>query len=458
VRSPAAIAKLYTDRALQLIRLGNGQSLSVRTELRKLASGLRVLLDGQALPAMRKRELTALLKKIEALIAERFDVVSEQQSAAAEELASIEAAWASEASGFDVDIDEGTLNGIASGLLIFGVPLAVMWSRQRDDLVTRVAGAVREVAAGAAAPETLLPRIMGSSPSREVGGLLQAALRNADALAHTTVAQVATDARIPVWKANGVNAFRWHAVLDEKTTAGCAIRHGLIYTIDGLEPINHKVPIERTPPRHYRCRSILLPMAYTSKLPAPKDGGQQTFRDYFDSLSEAEQDRLFGQGRAILFRRGVITQTDLVGQYGQVLSLDELRLATTPETQIALWWRKPRGDLVVGSLPKRISDALGASDSSVLLSSYTRKKQLSHHPEISAEDYARLPQMLSNPVDHFSAGKDRHVAIIGDSGRLWVVIVKADLRGKLFLQSFRMTSPDDINRLRQGPRKKKGSH
>ena len=325
MRSPAAIAKLYTDRALQLIRLGNGQSLSVRTELRKLASGLRALLDGQALPAMRKRELTVLLKKIEAMIAERFGAVSEQQSVAAEELANIEAAWAAEASGFDVDIDEGTLNGIASGLLIFGIPLAVMWSRQRDDLVTRVAGAVREVAAGAAAPETLLPRIMGSSPSREVGGLLQAALRNADALAHTTVAQVATDARIPVWKANGVNAFRWHAVLDEKTTAGCAIRHGLIYTIDGLEPINHKVPIERTPPRHYRCRSILLPMAYTSKLPAPKDGGQQTFRDYFDSLSEAEQDRLFGQGRAILFRRGVITQTDLVGQYGQVLSLDELR-------------------------------------------------------------------------------------------------------------------------------------
>ena len=117
MRSPAAIAKLYTDRALQLIRLGNGQSLSVRTELRKLASGLRALLDGQALPAMRKRELTVLLKKIEAMIAERFGAVSEQQSVAAEELANIEAAWAAEASGFDVDIDEGTLNGIASGLL-----------------------------------------------------------------------------------------------------------------------------------------------------------------------------------------------------------------------------------------------------------------------------------------------------------------------------------------------------
>lgn len=448
MRSPAAIAKLYTDRALQLIRLGNGQSLSVRTELRKLASGLRVLLDGKALPTMRKRELTALLKKIEALIAERFGVVSEQQSAAAEELASIEAAWAAEASGFDVDIDEVDIAAIASGLLIFGVPLAVMWSRQRDDLVTRVAGAVREVAAGAAAPETLLPRIMGSSPSREVGGLLQAALRNADALAHTTVAQVATDARIPVWKANGVNAFRWHAVLDEKTTAGCAIRHGLIYTIDGLEPINHKVPIERTPPRHYRCRSILLPMAYTSKLPAPQDGGQQTFRDYFDSLSEAEQDRLFGQGRAILFRRGVITQTDLVGQYGQVLSLDELRLATTPETQIALWWRKPRGDLVAGRVPDAVHRSIGAVSPDVVMTSYFRKKQLANHPDISAESYAKLASLIRSPRVAVRKGQN-DVLIVDHGDQTLIVVLRPNRHGNILVRSLHQIRSKELNQLRR---------
>ncbi len=69
----------------------------------------------------------------------------------------------------------------------------------------------------------------------------------------------------------------------------------------------------------------------------PEDGGQSTFREYFDGLTEAEQDRLFGQGRADLFRRGVITQSDLVGQQGQTLTLWELAQHLPPDERVRIW-------------------------------------------------------------------------------------------------------------------------
>ena len=271
--------------------------------------------------------------------------IADQQLAAAAEIVAIEAAWSQRASEFPRPASERAIDSAAQNILIFGIPLALAWAHNRDDFTRRAGGILREVAAGQTPPETILPRILGAGPpGRETGGLIQQAARNADALVHTTVSEAATDARLPVWKANGVNAFRWHAVLDEKTTAGCALRHGLLYELDTLEPIRHSVPIEREPPRHYRCRSILLPMAYADDIPMPEDGGQSSFREYFDSLTEAEQDRLFGQGRADLFRRGVITQSDLVGQNGQVLSLAELREihGKTPQDFVASAIATPR--------------------------------------------------------------------------------------------------------------------
>lgn len=448
MRSQSAIARLYTERALRLIRLGNGQSAEVRSQLDKIAQDLRWLLAEKDLTSLSRRELSALLKNVEALIDKRFSAVSAQQLESVADLAVIEAAWAKEVSGFGRALSAESLSAIAADVLIFGVPLAAMWAQQRDDLRRRMTGAIRDVSAGSAPPDALLTRLLGSGRrGRETGGILQAAMRNADALVHTTVAQVTTDARIPLWKANGVNAFRWHAILDEKTTAGCAIRHGLIYTLDDLEPINHTIPIERRPPRHYRCRSILLPMAYTGKLPAPTDGGQSTFREYFDSLTEAEQDRLFGDGRANLFRRGVITQTDLVGQYGQVLSLDELRLATTPETQIALWWRKPYAPLVAGRVPDAVQRSIGAISPDVVMTSYFRKKQLANHPEISAEAYTRLSSLIRSPRVAVKKGQN-DVLIVDHGDQTFIVVLRPDSHGKILVRSLHQIRSKELHQLR----------
>lgn len=310
-----SLARRYTERALRLIRYGNGESAHVRRGLAKLAKEIERELTRADIGRMSRRSLQRVLRDVQAAIAGHYKAVAKRQAEQLATLVEVEAAWAVQASGFDSAPSGGALAQTAAGLAVFGEPVAEAWARQGEQLARRTTGLVLQVSAGA----------MAASALDLFSGLSNAAQRNADALVHTSVTQAAQDTREAVWRENGVNAFRFHAVLDSRTTPGCAVRHGLVYDLDTLAPLGHDIVLDRTPPRHYRCRSILLPMAYGPDIPRPKDGGESTFRAYFDGLSEAEQERLFGVGRAELFRRGVITQSDLIGQQGQVLTLGELR-------------------------------------------------------------------------------------------------------------------------------------
>jgi len=267
------------------------------------------------------------------------------------------------------------------------------------------------------------------------------------------------------WRAGWANGSAYHrtpkareSILDHRTTIGCAVRAGKLYTLD-FQPVGHDIPIDQPPPRHWNCRSILVPMSPDF---APPGDGQDPYTESLDAWlkrqPERVQDELLGPTRAALWRSGAIDARGLLGRGGETLSVAELTaLHSTPETQIALWWRKPSGNVTVGRVSQVVGESIGATDASVSLSAYTRKKQLSHHSELGAADYARLPSLLASPMEFFPAGKARHVAIVSDSGSLWIAIVKADANGKLFLQSFRRTSTADIDRVRNAGKKKGGS-
>jgi hypothetical protein len=155
------------------------------------------------------------------------------------------------------------------------------------------------------------------------GGLIDNVRRTSRTLTGTAVDTAAYAGRLATFKAGGVTALQWHSVLDSHTTVGCAVRAGLLYDLE-LKPIGHEVPIERPPPRHWNCRSILLPMKFRKGAPMP-DKPSAKFRDWLDKMTPDEQADVLGAGRAELYRRGVITQSDLVNQRGRVLTLDELR-------------------------------------------------------------------------------------------------------------------------------------
>ena len=107
-------------------------------------------------------------------------------------------------------------------------------------------------------------------------------------------------------------------------------------------PINgSSLPYDGGCPRHYNCRSVIVPLLIPLskiagvELPARPEGtrasdlGQikesTTFDAFLKRHSDEYVDDLLGKGRAEMWREGKITLQDLVNGQGRELTLKELQ-------------------------------------------------------------------------------------------------------------------------------------
>ena len=309
--TPQEIASRYTRRAFSVLRVAAGLSVIAARDVARLGRDLERLIVGAGVGDLGRRDLSALLREIDERIAATFASIATTQGAAIRELLEIEAGWASRVIA-DGTPGESMIERLQRSLLVLGAKPDEQWGRQGEALARRLADAVREAHAVPGQADVL---------RQTVGEILSTAQRDAQALADVSSTSAAAQGHAEVARSEGAVAFQWHAVLDSRVTAGCALRHGLLYTLE-YEPLGHSVPIERPPPRHWGCRSLLLPML---RLPKPGDRDYGSFESFIGGLSKDEQDDILGEGRADLYRRGVITKADLVNQRGRVLTLRELR-------------------------------------------------------------------------------------------------------------------------------------
>ena len=227
----------------------------------------------------------------------------------------------------------GFLENLAVDQLVIGEPLRDWWERQSATLQASVA---RELRLGLAAGETVdqlarrlnpdafgrLQRASRLNPdANEARGVMISARRNARTLAITAANNAGNRGRLAVYEANQdtIRALQHLSRLDARTTQICIARAGLLWDARAKEPINHGTPFQ-VPPLHPRCRSVLIPVLVDGE-PATDQSGQE----YFESLSRAEQDEIFGKGKAQLLRSGQIDATDLLDQSGRPLTLAQLR-------------------------------------------------------------------------------------------------------------------------------------
>lgn len=229
---------------------------------------------------------------------------------------------------------ETHLTALVSDLLIQGAPSSAYWQRQGQDTAFRFAAAVRQ---GVAQGET-----NGQIINRVVDSELVKSKRGAAALVQSSVQTVANNARLATFRANRdiIRGVRQISTLDNKTTDVCIAYDGAAWDLDG-EPIDgNDLPFNSGPPRHWNCRSVLVPITKTYRelgLNVPEiadstrasiDGQQQsgvTFTQFLKGKSESFQDDLLGPGRAAMWRDGKITLRDLLDQTGRPLTLAELR-------------------------------------------------------------------------------------------------------------------------------------
>ena len=238
---------------------------------------------------------------------------------------------------------EAVLKALVNGSLIEGAKSADWWVKAGNDLAFKFAAQVRQ---GIAQNETMTQIVRRVAGSEKLGipGIFEGARQNAFALVHTSVMQVASDARLATYRANSdiIKGVRQLSTMDGHTTPTCVAYSGAEWDLDG-NPINGTIlPFKGGPPRHWGCRSVLTSITKTFKelgikgLPELPDTGERasdlgpidrkTTMDQFLKMHDTEwQDKMLGKGKAQLWRDGKITLSQLVDGTGRELTLEELK-------------------------------------------------------------------------------------------------------------------------------------
>lgn len=109
-----------------------------------------------------------------------------------------------------------------------------------------------------------------------------------------------------IFKANKEKVI-YSAILDSKTCLSCS-------SYDGQEFSLADAPI---PPLHERCRCTLIPVSVA-------DEKYSSYKDWFESQSDAEKKIILGKGRYELYKSGIPIET--FSNNGQIVPLSQLQM------------------------------------------------------------------------------------------------------------------------------------
>ena len=177
--------------------------------------------------------------------------------------------------------------------------------------------------------------IRGTRKNRFTDGILNVTSRNAGVIARTSVNHTATQARMGTLKANNKVIKKWEfsATLDNRTSSTCRGLHGTKWDIgEGPEP-----------PRHFSCRSAILPVipkhlslfgdADEMQASVGANGAEvvkapDNYYDWLKTQPEDFQAEVLGPTRTQLFRDGGLTTEEFrqltITNYGKPLTLQQM--------------------------------------------------------------------------------------------------------------------------------------
>jgi hypothetical protein len=325
---------------ISLFRFTAGERKKVLALLSEMQRELRIKLLGD-LTDFSKRRVNKLIKEAGGIIADYYGKSGrflDGPGLAMHEATKIQEAFA--VIGLDIAIpSESALRVIASNVLIEGAPSAAWWAKAGEDLSFKFAAQVRQGIVQAETVQQIVARVIGS-PAKGIPGIMDTSRRGAAALVHTSVQQVANDARLATFRENSdvLKGVKHLSTLDSHTSLQCVARSGAEWDLDG-SPIKGGFPF-KSPPLHFNCRSVLVGITKSyrdlgidiDEVPTgtrSSDLGQipadTTFEGFLKRHDKAYVDELLGPGRADLWRKGKITLQDLVDGNGRELTLKELR-------------------------------------------------------------------------------------------------------------------------------------
>lgn len=334
------LADLLVTRGVDLLRFSAGERAKVLAILKRMEEELLDALLSRDLTETGRRDKAALLRQAQEIITQYYGEAADAMGASLAGLGQLESTATAAALGaaFYGHLEPSLptsefFRRLVDDTLIQGAPSADWWKRQGGDTAFRFQTAVSQGLAEAETNAAIIKRVRDA---------LDVTRRNAAALVQTSVQTVANASRLETFKANGdlVKGVRQLSTLDGKTSLICVGYSGGKWKLDGTPIAPTTLPFNGGPPRHWNCRSVLVPILATFKelgldVPEPPEStrasmdGQvaagTTFSQFLDGKSRGFTDDLLGTGRAELWRDGKITLPQLLDQTGRPLTLDELR-------------------------------------------------------------------------------------------------------------------------------------
>jgi hypothetical protein len=353
-----AIADLLIERGIDLFRLEAGLRDKIIALLNDMEKELRVKLAEETLSDFGKARINSMLKDAAQIIADAYAQAKAEMDAHLNGLATNEAVATTRAFAKVIDFKVGfglpwqsMLETLVKDVLIQGAPSQAWWKKQEQSTAFNFASAVRQGILQGETNSQIIKRVTGSKDGTP--GIIAVSRRNAAALVHSSVQTVANQSRLATFRKNGdiVKGMRQISTLDGRTTDICIAYDACEWDMEGRPIGKTKLPFVNTdaqgidhegPPRHWNCRSTLVPITKTWKelgakgdVPefkpsqrASMDGpvaGDTTMAEFIDRKPASYLDDLLGPGRAQLYRDGKITLQQLLDQSGRPLTLKELR-------------------------------------------------------------------------------------------------------------------------------------
>lgn len=332
-----AIADDLLAHNLDLLRLSASLRLNALKLLKAMEKELTTKIAAGALTEYSKAAADYLLASSKAVVEKYYADLGQQVETALNELTAVQASVVRSALadvGYGAALAPQTQFATAlTDMLIQGAPSSEWWSRQAGDTAFKFSNVVRQgIVQGKTNGEII----------KEVRGVVDVSRANAAALVQTSVQTVANASLVETFKQNAdvIQGMMQLSTLDSHTTDICMAYSGAEWDLDE-EPINDTtLPFNGGPPRHWNCRSVLVPITKSfSELGldakemkaterASTDGpvpANTSFNSFLERKGKAFQDEMLGKGRAELWRKGTITLPQLLDQKGNPLSLAELK-------------------------------------------------------------------------------------------------------------------------------------
>lgn len=115
--------------------------------------------------------------------------------------------------------------------------------------------------------------------------------------------------------------WQWVAVMDANVCPRCEFYDGNKWDSE-YEPVEGAPEFPEDPPLHFNCRCALVPTDLGAE-GAP----EKSFEEYLAGFSRKEQEEAFGKAALRAYHRGDITANQLIGQKGNLMSLQAFKEA-----------------------------------------------------------------------------------------------------------------------------------